>query len=132
MSCSGDRLTADPVQTGLGRALAAGLSGRCPNCARGPLFQGFLAVRPRCETCGFDLSSADSGDGPAVFVILIAGAIVGAFTLLVAVIFDPPIWVQLALALPLTLVACLGLLRPFKGLLVALQFHFKAGQDRHV
>lgn len=123
--------TPDDGRSGLGPAIASGLACRCPNCARGPLFDGFLKVRSRCEVCGFDLSSADSGDGPAVFVILIAGAIVGVFTLMVAVLFNPPIWVQLALALPLTVVACLGLLRPFKGLLIALQFHFKAGQGRH-
>ena len=120
----------DPNPQGLGRALVAGLSGRCPNCARGGLFEGFLKVRSVCPACGFDLSSADSGDGPAVFVILIAGAIVGAITLIVAIALNPPIWVQLVLALGVTLVASLGLLRPFKGVLVALQFHFNAGQGR--
>lgn|GEM_PF-2321237 len=64
-----------------------------------------------------------------MFVILIGGAIVGAVTLGVAIALDPPIWVQLLLALGVTTAACLGLLRPFKGLLVALQFHFHAGQD---
>lgn len=123
--------TADPAHAALGRALAAGVTGRCPNCARGPLFEGFLKVRSVCGACGLDLSAADSGDGPAVFVILVAGALVGAFTLMVAILFDLPVWIQLALALPLTLAACLGLLRPFKGALVALQFHFRAGQDRH-
>ena len=87
-------------------------------------------MRSVCPACGFDLSSADSGDGPAVFVILIAGAIVGAITLIVAIALNPPIWVQLVLALGVTLVASLGLLRPFKGVLVALQFHFNAGQGR--
>lgn len=121
----------DPTASGLTRAILAGLRGRCPNCARGPLFEGFLKVRRTCPDCGFDLSSADSGDGPAVFVILVAGAIVGAVTLGVAIALNPPIWVQLVLALGVTLGACLGLLRPFKGVLVALQFHFNAGQDRH-
>ncbi len=31
---------------------------------------------PRCESCGLDFAFADSGDGPAVFIILIAGIIV--------------------------------------------------------
>ena len=121
----------DPARCCLGHALIAGLLGRCPKCGRGPLFEGFLKIRPECPRCGFDLSSADSGDGPAVFVILIAGALVGAVTLGVAIALNPPIWVQLLLALGVTLTACLGLLRPFKGVLVALQFHFKAGQDHH-
>ena len=120
----------DPKPSGLAGALVAGLLGRCPSCQRGPLFEGFLKVRPACPDCGFDLSSADSGDGPAVFVILIAGAVVGAVTLIVAIALNPPIWVQLILALGVTTLTCLGLLRPFKGVLVALQFHFKAGDNR--
>jgi len=56
--------------------LLAGAAGRCPNCGEGHLFEGFLKVSPRCEACGFDLAAADSGDGPAVFVILIAGFVV--------------------------------------------------------
>ena len=37
------------------------------------MFSGFLALRPACTVCGLDLDFADAGDGPAVFVILIAG-----------------------------------------------------------
>src|SRR5262245_45730672 len=53
-----------------------GLSGRCPDCGQGRLFDGFLALRPRCEHCGLDYSFADAADGPAVFVILLSGFIV--------------------------------------------------------
>ena len=55
--------------------LLAGLRCRCPNCGEGPLFDGYLRVTPRCEACGQDLSRADSGDGPVVFILLIVGAI---------------------------------------------------------
>ena len=109
----------------------AGLAGRCPNCAEGHLFEGFLKVAPRCEACGFDLASADSGDGPAVFVILIAGFI-GAFgALFTEVAFDPPVWVTIVIWLPAILVICLVLLRPTKGLLLASQFKNKASEARH-
>ena len=33
------------------------------------MFDGFLKVPPACEACGLDLAKADTGDGPAVFVI---------------------------------------------------------------
>ena len=36
--------------------LLAGLSGRCPSCGEGHLFDGFLKVAPRCEACGYDPS----------------------------------------------------------------------------
>ncbi len=109
----------------------AGLLGRCPNCGEGPLFEGFLRVSPRCEACGFDLAKADSGDGPAVFVILIAGFIVAFAALITELAFHPPIWVHLIVWLPATLVICLVLLRPTKGLLLAAQFKNKASEARH-
>ena len=40
------------------------------------------------------------------------------------------IWVYLVIFLPLTLIVCVGLLRPLKGLLVALQYRNKAEQGR--
>jgi uncharacterized protein (DUF983 family) len=109
----------------------AGFLGRCPNCGEGPLFEGFLKVSPRCEACGFDLAKADSGDGPAVFVTLIAGFIVAFGALFTELAFHPPIWVHLVVWLPATLVICLALLRPTKGLLLAAQFKNKASESRH-
>lgn len=109
----------------------AGLAGRCPNCGEGCLYEGFLKVSPRCEACGFDLAKADSGDGPAVFVILIAGFIVAFAALFTEVALHPPVWVHLVLWLPATLIVCLLLLRPTKGLLLASQFKNKAAESRH-
>ena len=57
-------------------AFVAGLACRCPRCGAGRLYDGFLALRERCEICGLDFAAADTGDGPAVFLILIVGAIV--------------------------------------------------------
>lgn len=112
--------------------LLAGLSGRCPNCGEGRLFEGFLQVSPRCEACGFDLAKADSGDGPAVFVILIAGLLVAFSALFLEVAVHPPVWVHLVLWLPVTLVVVLALLRPMKGIMLAAQFMNKASEaSRH-
>jgi uncharacterized protein (DUF983 family) len=110
--------------------IGRGLRGRCPRCGKGRLFQGFLSLRPRCENCGLDFGFADSGDGPAVFVILIGGGIVVFAALLTEVIFQPPYWVHAALWLPLVLLVTLVPLRLLKGLLIALQFHHKAAEGR--
>lgn len=110
--------------------IAAGLACRCPNCGRGRLFKGFLKVRERCEACGFDLKAADSGDGPAVFIILVVGFLVGFAALFTEMTYRPPIWLHLVIWLPLATVLCLGLLRPFKATLVALQFHHRAAEHR--
>ena len=108
--------------------VAAGLACRCPNCGEGDLFSGFLTVTDRCDACGLDLRAADSGDGPAVFIILIVGCLVGFGALISEVAFHPPVWVHLIVWLPLTLILCLALLRPFKGVMLAMQFHNKASE----
>jgi uncharacterized protein (DUF983 family) len=103
-------------------ALASGLRCRCPACGEGRLFEGFLAVRSRCPVCGADLSAQDSGDGPVAFIILIVGGIVVALALLTEVRYGPPVWLHLLLWLPLTMILVLALMRPFKALLIALQY----------
>jgi uncharacterized protein (DUF983 family) len=103
-------------------AILTGLRARCPACGRGPLFEGFLSVRHHCPECGTDLSAQDSGDGPAAFIILIVGAVVLFAALITEVVWQPPVWLHLLLWLPLTVVGVLGLMRPFKGVLIALQF----------
>jgi uncharacterized protein (DUF983 family) len=122
-------MTEKPITT-LSGAILAGLSCACPRCGRGKLFQGFLALRPRCEVCGLDYSFADAGDGPAVFIMLIGGFIVVFAALITEVVYQPPIWVHAALWLPLILIVTLGPLRPMKGLLIALQYHHRAAEGR--
>jgi uncharacterized protein (DUF983 family) len=110
--------------------IARGLRGRCPRCGEGRLFQGFLTLRKRCESCGLDFNFADAGDGPAVFVILIGGGIVVFAALITEFVYQPPYWVHAALWLPLILLVTLGPLRPIKGLMIALQYHHKAAEGR--
>ncbi len=108
----------------------AGLLGRCPRCGKGRLFRGFLAIADRCEVCGLDFEFANSGDGPAVFIILIAGFVITGAALYVEVVYQPPFWVHALLWLPLGLALPLLLLRPFKATLVALQYRFRAEEGR--
>jgi uncharacterized protein (DUF983 family) len=109
---------------------AAGLNGRCPRCGEGRMFAGYLKVRPGCGACGLDFSFADSADGPAVFIMLIAGFSILGGALWFDITYEPPIWVHLAIWLPLALVLCLGLLRPMKGIAIALQYANKAEEGR--
>jgi len=109
-----------------------GLACKCPRCGKGKLFAGFLDLRPRCEACGLDYAFIDAGDGPAIFVIMIAGAIVVACALIVEVKYRPPFWVHAALWLPLILATTLLPLRSMKSLLIALQFHHKAAEARPI
>jgi uncharacterized protein (DUF983 family) len=109
---------------------SVGLRGRCPRCGEGRIFSGFLKLAPRCSACGLDFGFADSADGPAVFVILIVGFIVAGAALLTEIAYSPPLWVHFVIWGPLVLILCLGMLRPLKGVLIALQYHHKAAEGR--
>ena len=113
---------ADPV--------SAGLRGRCPHCGEGKLFSGFVELAPKCQSCGQSYAFADAGDGPAVFVILFAGFLIIGLMFWVEQTYEPPIWLHLVVFLPLTLIVCLAMLRPLKGVMVALQYRNKAEEGR--
>src|SRR5918993_16931 len=83
--------------------IVTALTCRCPACGEGKLFQGFLTTRPRCEPCGLDYAFIDSGDGPAVFIILAAGFVVVFAALIVEFVYQPPFWLHALLWLPLIL-----------------------------
>jgi uncharacterized protein (DUF983 family) len=106
----------------LPKALARGFAMKCPNCGRGHLFGRFLKVVDHCEVCAEDYTPQRADDFPAYLVIVIVGHIVVPALLAVAVAYNPPAWLQLAIWLPITLFASLGLLQPVKGTIVALQW----------
>jgi uncharacterized protein (DUF983 family) len=106
------------------------MRGRCPRCGEGRLFKSFIEVAPRCEACGLDFSFADSGDGPAVFIMMIVGFIVVGLALFVEFTFSPPYWVHAVLWIPLVIGLSLGLLRPLKGFLIAQQYKHRAESGR--
>lgn len=66
-----------------------------------------------------------------MFVIQVAGFVVAFAALFTEVAFSPPVWVHLVVWLPATLIACLLLLRPFKGVMPAARFMNKASEVRH-
>ncbi len=121
----------NPAPT-LGQSAMRGLACKCPRCGEGKLYQGFLTLRPGCEACGLDYGFIDAGDGPAVFIIMIAGFIVVGSALIVEVKYQPPFWVHAVLWGPLILLTTLVPLRSMKALLIALQFHHKAAEGRLV
>lgn len=106
--------------------MLTGVMGRCPRCQQGHLFNGVLALAPRCEVCGLDYSFADPADGPAFFAMTIAAVPALGFALWLQLTYEPPIWVHLFTTLPVTLAACVALLRPLKGWLVCSQYFHKA------
>ena len=124
--------TVSPYTGPAASPLATGLGCRCPRCGQGRLFESFfsLGLLPKCSVCGLDYAFVDSGDGPAVFVIMILGFLMLGGALILEFTLHPPLWVHLAVWTPATLLLAFGLLRPLKALLMAMQYRHKAAEGR--
>lgn len=105
---------------------AAALGCRCPACGVGPLFDGFLKVKARCDICGINLTDHDSGDGPAVFLIFVIGFIVPPLAIITELAYAPPVWLHVLLWPALILILTLLTISPAKALTVALQYHTRS------
>ena len=108
----------------------AGLRCKCPRCGKGKLYDGFLDFRKECDVCGLDFSNFESGDGPAVFIILFLGFIVVGLALFVEVKFGPPLWVHAIIWAPVIIGGSIGMLRPAKGLIVAMQYLYNSNEGK--
>ena len=111
-------------------AVLAGIRGRCPRCCEGRLYARYLRLADKCNACGEDFTMADIGDGAAVFVILIVGALVVPVAFVMQFAFHWPAWASAALACVLTVLSCVALLPVAKGVLFTLQWAHKAGEGR--
>lgn len=109
------------------QAVGRGFMFRCPNCGRGKLFAGFLAVVDRCEHCDEPLS----GYEPDLLLALLVGLVV--VTVIAIVFYAAEIegWgspmVYLTLLVPIATAVTVLVLRPFKGGLVGLLWANRTG-----
>lgn len=106
----------------LGRALARGALGRCPQCGTGRMFSSYIKVNEACPVCDEEFHHHRADDAPPYAVIFVVGHIVVPLLVLVEEVFRPEVWVHLVTFLPLTLVLSLVLLPVLKGALIALQW----------
>ncbi len=103
-------------------ALGRGWRKRCPRCANGGLFDGYLKVRTHCAVCNLALHHHRADDAPPYFTILIVGHVVIGGMLWLETSAHPPTWVHMTLWLPLTIALALVLLPAVKGSLIGLQW----------
>jgi uncharacterized protein (DUF983 family) len=103
-------------------SIKRGFRGRCPRCGEGKLFRAFLKVDDHCSSCELDFTPHRADDLPAYLVIIIVGHIVVPMALWIETDYAPPVWLQLSIYLPFTLVASLALLQPVKGAVVGFQW----------
>jgi uncharacterized protein (DUF983 family) len=114
------------------QAIKRGFRGRCPRCGEGKLFRAFLKTADSCSVCGQDFTPHRADDLPAYLVIVIVGHIVVPLALMIETNYSPPVALQLAVYLPITFFASLGLLQPVKGAVVGMQWALRMhGFDEH-
>jgi uncharacterized protein (DUF983 family) len=107
-----------------------GLACTCPRCGKAALFHQVLNMRERCAACGLDYSFVDTGDGPAVFAIMILGFLCVGGALIAEFKFGVPWWGHVLLWGILTPLVAVFLLRVLKATLIALQYRHKAEEGR--
>ena len=90
-------------------------------CGEGGLFDGFLKFADRCSACGLNFDIEDAGDGPAVFVIFLAGIFIIPMALAFQLSLTPPIWVTFLIWAPILTLSCMAMLRPLRGLMLNIQ-----------
>ena len=100
-----------------------GMTNRCPRCGNRPLFLGYLRVIDRCPQCHTALGALPADDAPPYFTILLVGHLIVPLLVLMEITVAPPLWLEIAIFLPLTAVLALALLRPIKGATVAWLLH---------
>lgn len=108
--------------------MSAGMRCLCPRCGQGRLFSGYLTVAERCDVCGLDFSQVDSGDGPAVFLIFILGFLVVPLALWVSMTVEWPLWLHTIVWSIVVLALTLGMLRPAKAYVIALQYRYRRSE----
>lgn len=108
-----------PLLTLVGR----GVRNRCPVCGEGCVFKGFLRVVPECAVCGAPLGQLRADDAPPYIVIFLVGHLLVPGVFWVERHYQPPMWLHMAVWLPLFAVLCTLLLRPVKGGVVGLMAH---------
>ena len=97
------------------RAMHNGFRRRCPKCGRGPIFQGYLALRPACDNCGTETGEIYTADVAPYFTILVVGHIVVPLLLLSEQSAAPPMWLQFTLWPSLALLLTFWFLPRIKG-----------------
>lgn len=115
-------LAIDETPRPVWRSMLRGARLKCPACAEGAMFSGYLKVAHTCPACGEELHHQRADDAPPYVVITIVAHIVVGALLWAEVAYQPPVWLHMAIWLPLTVILSLALLPPVKGALVGLQW----------
>lgn len=104
-----------------GETIRLGFLGRCPRCARGRIFSGYLKVAEQCDVCGLSFKEHDAGDAAVVPAILVLGALLVGLALYIEVALEPPLWLLALIIGPVAIGLTMLSLPRLNGITIALQ-----------
>ncbi len=108
----------------------AGTRGLCPRCGEPTVYAGLIKFADRCSACGLNFAEINVDDGPAAFLTLIIGAVVVGAAVILQVAYDPPVWLQMLIWVPISAAAVVACLRVAKGVLLTIEYRQAARQGK--
>lgn len=102
-------------QSGIIRAALLGL---CPQCGQKTLFEAPARVALSCSQCDLDLGSLERGGRLAGVLTALFAIVLILLALGIEAAFRPPLWLQAAIWMPVTVLSVIGALRLFKTALL--------------
>ncbi len=112
-----------------GQLISIGLRGKCPRCAIGSTFSGYLKVAERCPVCDLGLEGHDTGDGAVVPAMLLLGSLIVGMAAYVEFTYEPPLWVHGVVWAPTIFALTMMILQPLKGMSIALQYRYRSTEE---
>jgi uncharacterized protein (DUF983 family) len=107
-------------------ALIRAVLGRCPRCGQGQLLHHYLKIVDCCSICGESYGHFRTDDAAPWLTILVVGHMTVPIILICELNFELPLWLALAIYLPLIVGLTLILLPRCKGVIAALMWAMKA------
>jgi uncharacterized protein (DUF983 family) len=105
---------------GWGATIWRGIAGRCPCCGKAPIFDGYLKVHDRCESCAAPLGDMPADDTPPFIAMLVVMHLLGLCVVLGFLWhITPDVAASIAL-LALLVLICLVALRMAKGAVIGI------------
>ncbi len=103
-------------------AIRRGFRRRCPNCAAGAMFRGYLSIRDTCPVCGQELHHQRAGDTAALATFVIVAVVMAPLIVLTQLLLQPQPLVMISVFSVGTVALSLYLLPRLKGVVIAWQW----------
>jgi len=109
--------------SGLLTLLKRGVLRRCPVCARGRIFRGFLRLRRTCDRCGWILEREPGTVTGSMYLVSVATLVFAALVFLAGwLLTDWPPGLQIAVGVPVLTLVSLVALPVARGARVAIEY----------